>query len=95
MSRCFSINDLEVHHKWRDGGNGIENAQVLCHDCHVNTGTYGIEGQSPPEFSTKTKETALEHAGNCCECEKEGCHLSDREISQIIIEAVSKPKYYL
>ena len=95
MSRCFSKNNLEVHHKRRDGGNGIENAQVLCQDCHANTSTYGVEGKSPPPFSKETKDTAKELAGYRCECEKGDCHLNYREISQNIIEAVSKPKYHL
>jgi len=83
MSRCINTENLEVHHKRRDGGNGIENAQVLCQSCHENTSTYGMEGKSPPEFSTKTKEGALLRAENRCECEKEGCHMSDEEINLI------------
>jgi 5-methylcytosine-specific restriction endonuclease McrA len=83
MSRCINTENLEVHHKRRDGGNDIENAQILCQSCHENTSTYGMEGKSPPEFSTKTKEGALIRAENRCECEKEGCHMSDEEIKLI------------
>jgi 5-methylcytosine-specific restriction endonuclease McrA len=83
MSRCKATEDLEIHHKRRDGGNDIENAQVLCQSCHVNTSTYGIEGKSPPEFSSKTKEKALIRAGNRCECKKDGCHSGDEELKTI------------
>ena len=41
MARCNRTKELEVHHKRRYGGNGIENAEVLCHECHINTDTYG------------------------------------------------------
>jgi hypothetical protein len=77
MSRCTVTTKLDVHHKRRDGGNGIENAQVLCQSCHVNTSSYGVPGNSPPEFSRQTKEAALKRAGNQCECEKAECHESD------------------
>ena len=30
MSQCTRTNNLEVHHKRRDGGNGLDNAEVLC-----------------------------------------------------------------
>ena len=92
MGRCKATENLEIHHKRRDGGNGIENAQVLCHSCHVNTSTYGVEGKSPPEFSSEIKDDALFHAGNRCECVKEGCHVSDEEIS-IINKTLSGLKY--
>ena len=73
MSRCGSTRGLEVHHKRRDGGNGLDNAEVLCHFCHVNTSTYGVSGDSPPPFSQKTKNEALLRAGNKCECSRKGC----------------------
>jgi hypothetical protein len=90
MSRCINTEKLEVHHKRRDGGNGIENAQVLCHSCHENTGTYGMEGESPPEFSCKTKKEALARAGNRCECVKEGCHMIGDEDIKTITEELTK-----
>ena len=45
------MGELFIHHKRKDGGNDIDNTKVLCHACHVNTSSYGIEGKSPPEFS--------------------------------------------
>lgn len=73
MARCNSKTNLEVHHKRRDGGNDLDNAEVLCHDCHVNTDTYGKEGDSPKSFTQKIKEEALERAENMCECKRTGC----------------------
>ena len=75
MSRCAKTRGLEVHHKRRDGGNGIDNAEVLCQNCHAATSTYGLEGKSPPEFSPHIKELALYLAGNQCQCKRTGgCH---------------------
>ena len=93
MSRCNSKEKLEVHHKRRDGGNDIKNAQVLCHECHVNTTSYGVPGKSPPDFSAETKEEALLNAGNCCECEKEGCHIGVDEQKSNIVETLKNLKY--
>lgn len=72
--RCNSTVNLEVHHKRRDGGNGINNAEVLCSKCHANTSTYGEPGKSPKPFDEDTKEKALKNAGNKCECTRENCH---------------------
>jgi 5-methylcytosine-specific restriction endonuclease McrA len=75
MARCNRTWGLEVHHKRRDGGNGIDNAEVLCKECHAATSTYGITGKSPEPFSQETKDKALKRAGNRCECTKTGgCH---------------------
>jgi len=75
MARCHRTWGLEVHHKRRDGGNGIANAEVLCKDCHAATSTYGSPGKSPEPFSQETKDKALKNAGNRCECTKTGgCH---------------------
>ena len=75
MSRCTATRNLEVHHIRTDGGNGIENARVLCQKCHENTGTYGSTGhKSPPEFSETTKTEAKRRSGNRCECTKSNCH---------------------
>ena len=75
MSRCTSTMDLDVHHKQRDGGNGMDNAQVLCQRCHESTTTYGTPGETPPPFSEATKERAIRRAGNQCECTSDrGCH---------------------
>jgi hypothetical protein len=89
MSRCTATTNLEVHHKRRDGGNGIGNAQVLCQSFHVNTPSYGTPGESPPEFSQQTKNTALKRAGNRCECERSGCHDSNG-VKKTIVETISK-----
>jgi 5-methylcytosine-specific restriction endonuclease McrA len=75
MDRCPRIYGLEVHHKRRDGGNDLSNAQVLCEDCHAATETYGTSAASPPPFSAETKESALWRAGRRCECtSNRGCH---------------------
>lgn len=75
MSRCVRKDDLEVHHRRRDGGNGLDNAEVLCQKCHEATSTYGRSGESPESFSEEIKKLALERAGNRCECTRSiGCH---------------------
>lgn len=74
MGRCTRTIDLEVHHVRIDGGNGFENAEVLCKKCHSNTSTYYTPGhKSPPPFSEETKKRALAWAGNRCECTRNGC----------------------
>lgn len=77
MARCTRTSELEVHHKRRDGGNGLDNAEVLCARCHqVGTSTYGVPGgESPPPFDTLTIAIALRLAGDQCECTRTGgCH---------------------
>ena len=75
MSRCFVKSGLEVHHKRRDGGNGLDNAEVLCQSCHKATSTYGSPGTSPAPFSQTTKDQALARSGHRCECTRVGgCH---------------------
>lgn len=75
MPRCVRRTGLEVHHKQRDGGNAIDNAEVLCTPCHEATATYGVPGASPPPFSEETKAQALSLAGYQCECLRTGgCH---------------------
>mgnify|MGYP003762759027 CR=1 FL=1 len=75
MARCTRKTNLEVHHKRRDGGNSIENAEVLCQTCHSKTSTYAAPGTSPQPFSYETKLKALLRAGNQCECTRiGGCH---------------------
>jgi len=73
MARCSRTRNLEVHHKRRDGGNGLDNAEVLCSDCHANTSTYGTPGKSPEPFSQETKDRALKRAGHQCECTRYTC----------------------
>lgn len=76
MSRCKRIWGLEVHHKKVNGGNKLDNAQVLCQKCHENTSSYGdSDHKSPEPFTDKVKEEALKRAGNRCECEKDPCCL--------------------
>jgi len=72
--RCGSDKKLEVHHRNRENGNSLENAEVLCHDCHVQTSTYGQEGDSPPSFTEETKKDALKRAGGRCECTRTSCN---------------------
>jgi len=72
MGRCPRTTQLEVHHKRRDGGNGIENAEVLCQYCHKQTSTYGSSGQSPPAFPEDVKKEALSRAGYQCQCTRTG-----------------------
>ena len=75
MARCTRTRGLEVHHKRRDGGNGKDNAEVLCPKCHEATSTYGTGAGSPPPFSEETKKAALKRAENQCECTRtSGCH---------------------
>jgi len=75
MSRCTETRKLEVHHIRIDGGNGQENARVLCQNCHENTNSYGSSGhKSPLEFSDATKTEAKRRAGYRCECTKDHCH---------------------
>lgn len=75
MARCTRKENLEVHHKRRDGGNGLENAEVLCKTCHQNTSTHSVPGTSPPPFSDSTKSRAFRRAKFQCECMRiSGCH---------------------
>ena len=75
MARCTKYYGLEVHHIRRDGGNGLDNAEVLCGSCHEATSTYGTPGRTPPPFSEETKAKAMRRAGNQCECTRTGgCH---------------------
>ena len=75
MARCLHLKtQLEVHHIRRDGGNGRENARVLCQKCHQATQTYGLPGKSPPPFDDMTKSYALVAPWQC-ECTSTGgCH---------------------
>jgi 5-methylcytosine-specific restriction endonuclease McrA len=75
MARCTRTRDLEVHHKRRDGGTGIDNAEVLCPTCHQATTSYGTPGKSPAPFSEDVKAKAIRNAGSQCECIRTGgCH---------------------
>lgn len=75
MARCTGTTNLEVHHFNRYGGNDLGNAEVLCHQCHVATHSYGQQGHSPDDFSQETKDKAMRRAGYQCECTRSGgCH---------------------
>lgn len=75
MPRCSRTKNLEIHHKRKDGGNDLGNAEVLCSQCHINTSSYGVPSKSPEPFSEQTKAAALKRAGNQCECTRSsGCH---------------------
>jgi hypothetical protein len=75
MARCTRTQNLEVHHRSQTGGNGIDNAKVLCQRCHQITLTHGPPGQSPPDFDEATKQRAIKNAWNRCECTSSaGCH---------------------
>ena len=75
MFRCTRRSGLAVHHKRRDGGNGIDNAEVLCQKCHEATKTYGMPGKPPAPFSPITKLQAKIRADGQCECTRVGgCH---------------------
>ena len=52
MARCTHTNNLEVHHKCRNGGKDLDNAEILCQVCHTVTSTFGAHGKSPPPFDT-------------------------------------------
>jgi hypothetical protein len=73
MGRCKRTNQLEIHHKRRDGGNTLDNAEVLCHECHTHTSTFGTPGTPPPTFSPSIKEQALKRVGHRCECTRVIC----------------------
>lgn len=74
VNRCNETKNLEVHHLNRNGKNELQNALVLCQNCHENTASYGVKGNSPVPFSEEIKNKAFERAGNRCECTKLGCH---------------------
>jgi hypothetical protein len=56
--RCTKTTNLEIHHIRRDGGNGLDNARVLCQKCHEATHSYGMPGKSSTDFDQDTKDKA-------------------------------------
>ena len=75
MARCYRTRELQVHHISRDGGNSLDNAEVLCPNCHEATSSYGTPGKTSPDFDQETKDKAMKHAGNQCQCTRlGGCH---------------------
>ncbi len=75
MTKCTRTEDLVVHHIRWDGGNSLENAQVLCHKCYEAAKTNGTPGKTPEPFGEHTKQLALLLSNFQCECiNSNGCH---------------------
>lgn len=74
MERCTKTKDLEVYHKDRRAGNGIDNAKVLCPECNEKRTVYGLARTMPPPFDEDTKGAALKNSGHQCECTSGVCH---------------------
>ena len=74
MERCKRKKDLQIHHKRVDGGNEINNAQVLCEPCHKATASHSDPNHTSPQpFTQSVKDEALKLAGNQCQCTKGQC----------------------
>jgi hypothetical protein len=73
-TRCNKTRNLEYHHINRSRGGTTSNGLLLCHDCHVKTGTYGKPGDSPPDFTDEAKKEIRKRAGGRCECRRDSCH---------------------
>ena len=76
MSQCLQTTNIEVRHKRSEGGNGINNAIVLCKICNAAIGFYDSKKIKPEPFPPKVVEKALKKAGNRCQCtcKIHGCH---------------------
>jgi hypothetical protein len=75
MSRCSRTIGLEVHHKRIDGGNSLDNAEVLCQRCHDASSISGEQEKSLTPFEQETKNEAFRRAKNQCECTRTSeCH---------------------
>ncbi len=76
MARCTRREGLEVHHTRPAGGNGLDDAVVLCSPCHtIGMLANGLPSTSPRPFDEATKQMALRRAGFRCECTRiAGCH---------------------
>lgn len=84
ISRCTRTTELDVYPLRRDGDNGLDNAQVLCHRCHAATQGYELPGRKPPAFDTATKNAALSRAAHQCECTRIGaCHGATRSVRPV------------
>lgn len=68
-ARCTVTAGVEVYRKRFDGDNSLDNAKVLCAQCHEITQSSGQNGG----FSDDTIHAALERAGQRCECRRAGC----------------------
>ena len=69
--RCTRIGKLECHHVIRDAGCGLENAQMLCAECHQATESYGAPGLSPPPFSQEVISATKLRSQGKCECTRD------------------------
>lgn len=70
-ARCIRTINLEGHHVLTTAGSGIDNIQMLCHECHASTETHGTPtGFSPPPFGEAVKNAARIRCGGHCECTK-------------------------
>lgn len=69
--RCTRAGNLECHHIIRDAGCGLDNAQMLCAECHQATESYGAPGLSPSPFSQDVIGAAKLRAQGRCECTRE------------------------
>jgi hypothetical protein len=75
MQRCSRFDGLQVYHVMRDGGNGLDNAQVLCRRCYELMDRPKAEGPEPQPFKEEVVRKALELAGYRCQCQSSGgCH---------------------
>ena len=75
MERCLRTTDLTVRKIRPDGGDGPDNAQVLCRHCYELLDSSPPVGAEPQPFDQETRAVALERAGNRCECQSSGgCH---------------------
>ncbi len=72
MARCEQTEQLQVHHKRRDGGNELDNAVVLCQACLATMSSDDEAGVSSPPFSHETRLRAYHWARYQCECAS-GC----------------------
>jgi hypothetical protein len=69
--RCTRKADLECHHMITTAGSGLDNAQMLCKECHSSTETHGVSsGFSPKPFSEMVKLAATMRCAGQCECTK-------------------------
>jgi hypothetical protein len=69
--RCTRTGKLECHHVIRDAGCGLENAQMLCAECHQATESYGTPGLSPTPFSQDVIGAAKLRSHGRCECTRD------------------------
>jgi hypothetical protein len=72
VARCNRTENLSVQRRRSDASNDLGNAQVLCPECSA---ALSVRGMHWPAFTERTREAALNLAGNRCECTRHGeCH---------------------